>query len=297
MRHDDLYYEERNPSPLAQAWYDFKVQPLARAALYMLCFLLIISLFGPWIAPFGANEQFADALFLPPAWSDEGDLRFLLGTDTLGRDMISRILHGARYSFGLPLLIVCVTGAIGISIGAMVAMNVGMASASIQHVLSALLSIPSLLLALIIIAVIGPGLFNVAMAISLVFIPQFILVTRDVVLEELSKDYVVASRLNGVTSTYLFFSVILPNIVKPLVTQFSLALSAAILDIAALGFLGLGAQAPVPEWGAMLAVSLEYAYNTPWVMALPGLALFLTLGSVNIVGERLRATLRARMEH
>ncbi|RUO44208.1 peptide ABC transporter permease [Aliidiomarina taiwanensis] len=297
MRHDELYYEERNPSPLTQAWLDFKVQPLARAALYMLCFLLFISLFGPWLAPFGANEQFADALFLPPAWSNDGDLRFLLGTDTLGRDMISRILHGARYSFGLPLLIVCITGAIGITIGAMVAMSVGVASMSFQHILSALLSIPSLLLALIIIAVIGPGLFNAALAISLIFIPQFILVTRDVVLEELSKDYVVASRLNGVTSTYLFFSVILPNIVKPLVTQFSLALSAAILDIAALGFLGLGAQAPVPEWGAMLAVSLEYAYNTPWVMALPGLALFLTLGSVNIVGERLRATLRARMEH
>lgn len=144
---------------------------------------------------------------------------------------------------------------------------------------------------------IGPGLLNAAMAIGLVFIPQFLLTTRNAIVEELTKDYVVASRLNGVSTSYLFFAVILPNTVKALVTQFTLAFSAAILDIAALGFLGLGAQSPVPEWGAMLALSLEYAYNTPWVMALPGFALFVTLISVNLVGETLRSSLQARLEH
>lgn len=296
MRHD-LYYEERNPSPLQQAWLDFYAKPLARASLYTLCFLLFITLLGSFIAPFGANEQFSDALSLPPAWSNHGDLRFLLGTDSLGRDMLSRILHGARFTFGLPLLMVCIAGLLGMSAGVMVAMNAGLASASIKHLLGLFFSIPSLLLALIIIAVIGPGLSNAAIAIGLVFVPQFLLTTRNAIVEELDKDYVIASQLNGVSSSYLFMAVILPNIVKPLVTQFTLAFSAAILDIAALGFLGLGAQSPVPEWGAMLALSVELAYNTPWVMALPGLALFLTLISVNVMGETLRSTLQARMEH
>lgn len=296
MRHD-LYYEERNPSPLLQAWLDFYAKPLARASLYTLCFLLFIALFGSLIAPFGANEQFSDALSLPPAWSNHGDLRFLLGTDSLGRDMLSRILHGARFTFGLPLLMVCIAGLLGMGAGVMVAMNAGVASTSIKHLLGLFFSIPSLLLALIIIAVIGPGLSNAAIAIGLVFVPQFLLTTRNAIVEELDKDYVIASQLNGVSSSYLFLAVILPNIVKPLVTQFTLAFSAAILDIAALGFLGLGAQSPVPEWGAMLALSVELAYNTPWVMALPGLALFLTLISVNVMGETLRSTLQARMEH
>jgi len=296
MRHD-LYYEERNPSPLQQAWLDFYAKPLARASLYTLCFLLFIALLGSFIAPFGANEQFSDALSLPPAWSNHGDLRFLLGTDSLGRDMLSRILHGARFTFGLPLLMVCIAGLLGMSAGVMVAMNAGLASASIKHLLGLFFSIPSLLLALIIIAVIGPGLSNAAIAIGLVFVPQFLLTTRNAIVEELDKDYVIASQLNGVSSSYLFMAIILPNIVKPLVTQFTLAFSAAILDIAALGFLGLGAQSPVPEWGAMLALSVELAYNTPWVMALPGLALFLTLISVNVMGETLRSTLQARMEH
>ncbi|HLV47852.1 MAG TPA: ABC transporter permease subunit [Aliidiomarina sp.] len=297
MRHNDLYYEERNPSPLQQAWLDFYEKPLARAALYTLALLLFITLFGPVLAPFGANEQFIDALSLPPAWSNHGDLRFLLGTDSLGRDMTSRILHGARFTFGLPLLVVCIAGILGITAGAMAAMNVGVASSSVQHLLGVLFSIPSLLLALIIIAVIGPGLVNAAIAIGLVFIPQFLLATRTAIIEELNKDYVIASRLNGVSSAYLIFAVILPNIVKALVTQFTLAFSAAILDIAALGFLGLGAQSPAPEWGAMLTLSVELAYNTPWVMALPGLALFITLISVNVMGETLLSTLQARMEH
>lgn len=297
MQPNDLYYEERNPSPLQQAWLDFYVKPLARASLYTLCFLLFIALFGSWLAPFGANEQFSELLSLPPAWSNHGDLRFLLGTDSLGRDMLSRILHGARFTFGLPLLMVCMAALLGISAGVMVAMNVGVASSAVKHLLGVLFSIPSLLLALIIIAVIGPGLPNAALAIGLVFVPQFLLTTHNAIVEELGKDYVIASQLNGVSSRYLFVAVILPNIVKPLVTQFTLAFSAAILDIAALGFLGLGAQAPVPEWGAMLALSVEFAYNTPWVMALPGLALFITLISVNVMGETLRSTLQARMEH
>lgn len=292
----DLYYEERTPSPLQQVWLDFKANPLAMAGLYILSFLIFISIFAPLVAPFGANEQFTDSLSLPPAWSDQGDLRFLLGTDVLGRDMLSRLLHGAQLTFGLPLLVVFTAALIGIALGIAAAFTVGVKSSSLKHFLDVLFSIPSLLLALVIVAIIGPGLTNAVIAIGLVMIPQFLHITRNAIAEEVPKDYVVASKLNGVNTIYLVSYVIFPNIVKVVVINFTLALSAGILDIAALGFLGLGAQAPTPEWGAMLAQSLEVSYNTPWVMALPGLALFFTLISVNVVGEALRSALQHRLE-
>src|SRR5690554_1158297 len=295
-RASELYYEERNPSPLELVWLNFRANPLAMAGFYFLGFLGFISLFAPWVAPFGANEHFTEALSLPPAWSDDGDLRFLLGTDMLGRDMLSRLLHGAQLTFGVPLLVVLISAVIGIGLGVAAAVSVGVKSSSLKHFLDVLFSIPSLLLTLIIVAIIGPGLLNAVIAIGLVMIPQFLHITRNAVVDELPKDYVVASKLNGVSTLYLLSAVIFPNIVSVLVVSFTLALSAAILDIAALGFLGLGAQAPAPEWGAMLAQSLEVSYNSPWVMALPGLALFLTLMSVNIVGEALRSALQQQRE-
>ncbi|MCC5856446.1 MAG: ABC transporter permease subunit [Idiomarina sp.] len=295
MRNHDLYYEERHPSPLEQVWIDFKRNPLAMGALYILCFILFLSILGPLIAPYGSNQQFADSISLQPAWSEAGDLRFLLGTDELGRDMLSRLIHGARYTFGLPLLVVCLAAIVGMFIGAAAALTAGVKSSTLKHLLDVLLSIPSLLLALVIVAILGPGLMNALFAIGLALIPQFLHVTRNAVVDELKKDYVVASKLNGVSALYLMVRVVLPNSVKVLVVQLTIGLSAAILDIAALGFLRLGAQPPAPEWGSMLAQSLEVAYNSPWVMALPGLALFITLISVNIVGETLRSALQHRM--
>ncbi|RTE87134.1 MULTISPECIES: ABC transporter permease subunit [Gammaproteobacteria] len=295
MLDKNLYYEVKNPSPLQLVWQDLRANPISTATLYILGALLIISIFGPLLAPYGSNEQFIDAVSLPPAWSDQGDMRFLLGTDALGRDMVSRLMHGARYTFGLPMLAVIIAALVGCSLGAISAVNVGVKSSTVKHLLDVLLSIPSLLLALVIIAVIGPGLSNAILAIALVFIPQFLHITKNAIADEQKQPYVLASRLNGVDNRYLFFSVLLPNIIKAIVMHLTIALSAAILDIAALGFLGLGAQAPAPEWGAMLAQSLEVAYNSPWVMALPGLALFVTLISVNILGESIRSALDKRL--
>ncbi|CUS49105.1 MAG: ABC-type cationic peptide uptake system permease component SapC [Idiomarinaceae bacterium HL-53] len=295
MSDKSLYFEAKNPSPLALVWQDLRGNPVSMATIYILSALLLISLFGPLLAPYGANEQFTDAVSLPPAWSQKGDLRFLLGTDSLGRDMISRLMHGARYTFGLPLLVILSAAFIGCGLGAIAAVSVGVKSSTVKHLLDVLLSIPSLLLALVIIAIIGPGLTNATFAIGLVFIPQFLHITKNAIADEQKKPYVLASRLNGVSDRYMFFYVLLPNVVKAIIVHLTIALSAAILDIAALGFLGLGAQAPAPEWGAMLAQSLEVAYNSPWVMALPGLALFITLMSVSILGESMRSALQKRI--
>lgn len=296
MPRPNLYYEERMPSPLQRVWLEFRRNAFAIGALYILIFIVFISLFGPLLTPYGPNQQFIDAISLPPAWSVNGDVRFLLGTDELGRDMITRLIYGARYSFALPLLVVIISALIGVTLGAVAAMTVGVKSSTLKHLLDVLMSIPSLLLALVIIALTGPGLGNALLAIGLVMIPQFLHVTRNAIHDERRKPYVTASRLNGVSDYYLLTMVFFPNIVRVLVIQFTIGLSVAIFDIAALGFLRLGAQAPTPEWGSMLAQSLEVAYVTPWVMALPGLALFITLVSVNLVGETLRQAIQKQLE-
>ncbi|TRW49655.1 ABC transporter permease subunit [Aliidiomarina halalkaliphila] len=296
MPRANLYYEERSPAPLEMVWLEFRSKPLAMAALYMLLFITVLTVIGPLLTPYGANEQFIDAISLPPAWSESGNIRFLLGTDELGRDMVTRLIYGARYSFGLPVLVVLIAATIGIVLGAAAAMTVGVKSSTLKHLLDVLMSIPSLLLALIIVAILGPGLGNALFAIGLVLIPQFLHVTRNAIHDEQKRAYVTASKLNGVSKFYLLSHVIFPNIIKILVVQFTIGLSVAILDIAALGFLRLGAQAPTPEWGSMLAQSLEVAYVSPWIMALPGLALFLTLVSVNLVGETLRVAINRQLE-
>ncbi|EKE84769.1 ABC transporter permease subunit [Idiomarina xiamenensis] len=292
----NLYYQDRVPSPLTLIWQNFSRNRLAMAALYCLGLLLITMLASHALAPYDANQQFAESLSVAPSWTDAGDMRYLFGTDDLGRDMLSRIIIGSIYSFGYPLLIVLVAGFIGISLGALAGMSRGLKSSSLNHLLDVLLSIPSLLLALVVIAILGPSLENAVIAIVLVLIPQFLHATRNAVRDELKRDYVIASRLNGVPPRYLLWRVILPNITPVLVMHITLGISTAILDIALLGFLGLGAQAPAPEWGTMLARSLDQVYVSPWTMALPGLALFLTILSINVVGDSLRAAIKARAE-
>jgi len=296
MPRANLYYEERTPSPLERVWLEFRRNPLAMGGLYILIGIVLISIFGPWLTPYGPNQQIADAISLPPAWSENGDIRFLLGTDELGRDMVTRIIYGARYTFAYPFLVVLASASIGMLLGGIAAITVGVKSSTLKHLLDVIMSIPSLLLALIIIAITGPGLENALLAIGLVLIPQFLHVTRNAIYDEQRKPYVTASKLNGVSDFYLLTIVFFPNIVKVLVVQLTIGLSIAILDIAALGFLRLGAQSPTPEWGSMLAQSLEIAYISPWVMALPGIALFLVLVSVNLVGDTLRIAIQKQLE-
>lgn len=290
-----IYVQYREPSPLQQVWIHFRDNPFALAALYVFVLILLLMILAPWLAPHDAMQQFSERVLVPPSWDEQGQINFFFGTDDLGRDVLSRILYGARYSLGYPLLIVVIAGVIGCAIGAAAGLSKGIKSSSLNHLLDVVLSIPSLLLALIIIAILGPDLGNVVFAISLVLIPQFIHSVRNAVHDELYKDYVIAARLNGCSQWYLLTRVILPNITTVIVMQITLALSTAILDIAALGFLGLGVQAPLPEWGTMLARSLDQVYVSPWVMALPGLALFLTVFSINVIGDSLRAAIKERV--
>jgi cationic peptide transport system permease protein len=223
-----------------------------------------------------------------------GDVRFILGTDDLGRDVLSRLMNGATYTFGLSIIAALVTTLIGVVLGTFAGISKGVRSSVLNHVLDITLSIPSLLLAIIIIAVLGPGLLNTVWAIIFALLPQHVHSVRNLVVEELSKDHITAFRLDGASHWQILTRGVLPNIYEHIVVIFTMALSTAILDIAALGFLKLGAQPPTTEWGAILAENLSLIYLAPWTVGLPGVLLFIAVLSTNLVGDGLRQVLKGR---
>ncbi len=295
MSRFNLYQEEFHPSPLQHTWLEFKQSHIALMGLWCLGMFVFLMIFGPLIAPFDPLEQNLNILLAPPAWSSTGTIEHVFGTDSLGRDILSRLIHGCQITFGISLLLVLVAMLLGVAIGTAAGMSYGIRSSVLNHLMDSLMAIPTLLIAIIIVAILGTGLVNSMWAISLALTPIFIHNTRDFVRKELQKDYVIAAQLDGASKIQIFFHSILPNMVELLVMRGTLALSTAVLDITALGFLNLGAQAPSPELGTMLSESIEVAYMAPWTMALPGGTIFLMIMSINLVGDGLRSALRNRL--
>jgi len=296
MARENIYQEEEFPSPLLQLWYNFKEKPITMLAFWSFLALVVLAIFAPIITPFSSSQSHLDSILLPPAWNNAGDVSFLLGTDKLGRDMLSMLMHGASFTFGLSFIIVIISAAIGVIIGSLSALTSGLKSSFLNHFLDVILSIPSLLLAIVIVAILGTGLSNTVLAIIIVLIPQFIHITRNEVKNEFSKDYVLASKLDGASSLRILQYSIFPNIIERIITHATLAQSAAILDIAALGFLGLGAPTYIPEWGAMLSSGIDLFYIAPWTVYFPGLAILFAVIATNLVGEGLRHALKVRKE-
>ncbi len=263
----------------------------AMLGLFFLFIILIAALFSPIIAPYDPAEQFSDSLRLPPAWTAEGSIEFIFGTDDLGRDLFSRIIYGTRLSLGLSAVVVIIATVFGVLLGAVAGLTRGVIEFVILRLMDIILAVPSLLLAIVIIAIIGPGLPNAIYAVAIVLIPHFVRIVRATIKEEMNKDYVIAAQLDGANKARLFTHSILPNILPPLIVQISLAFSTAIIDIAALGFLGLGAQPPNPEWGTILSQSRDYIQLAPWTVTIPGVAILIAVLSINLVGDGLRDAL------
>lgn len=297
MAQFNLYQEEYHPSPWQYTWIAFKENHIAVVGLFCLLFFVFITLFSPIIAPFDPTYQTTGDLLIPPAWFDNGGISHLLGTDALGRDMLSRVLYGCRMTFGISVLLVLLTMLIGVGIGAVAGMSKGFRSSFVNHTLDSIKAIPTLLIAIIIVAILGTGLVNSMWAIMLALIPQFVHQTREFISNEMQKEYVMASKLDGASNIQLFFRTILPNMGEVLVVQCTIALSISVLDISALGFLNLGAQGSLPELGHMLSEGIEVAYLAPWTIAIPGGAIFLMMISINLVGDGLRSALRNRLLH
>jgi dipeptide transport system permease protein len=284
------------PGPLAEFWHYFSENHGAVGGLVVIAIVVLAAVFADQVAPHPPAEQFRDHFLAPPFWMAGGSAEFLLGTDAVGRDILSRIIHGARYSLLIGLIVVTLSLSVGVVLGLVAGFSRGVVEALIMRLMDILLALPSLLLAIVIVAILGPGLANAMIAVAIVYLPAYTRLTRASVIGELSKDYVVASRVNGAGLARLMFATVLPNCMAPLIVQATLGFSNAILDAAALGFLGLGAQPPTPEWGTMLADAREFVLRAWWVVTFPGLAILITVLAFNLMGDGLRDALDPKLK-
>jgi dipeptide transport system permease protein len=284
------------PGPVAEFWHYFSENKGAVAGLITIVLVVLAAIFANVIAPYGAAEQFRDHFLAPPFWMEGGSTQFLLGTDAVGRDILSRILYGSRFSLVIGLIVVTLSLSVGIVLGLIAGFSRGVLETLIMRLMDIVLALPSLLLAIVIVAILGPGLVNAMVAVAIVYMPHYTRLTRASVISETSKDYVTASRVAGAGVLRLMFITVLPNCVAPLIVQATLGFSNAILDAAALGFLGLGAQPPTPEWGTMLADAREFVLRAWWVVTFPGLAILITVLAFNLMGDGLRDALDPKLK-
>jgi dipeptide transport system permease protein len=281
---------------LREFWFYFRENRGAVIGLYIFAVFAVLALFGPWVAPHDATEQFRAATLQPPAWQEGGSWTHILGTDPLGRDMLSRLIVGARYSFFVGVVVVSIAASGGIIIGLIAGFAPKWVDSIIMRVMDIVLAFPSLLLALVLVAILGPSLTNAMIAIAIVLQPHYVRLTRASVMSERQKDYVTSARVAGAGIFRLMFVTVLPNCLAPIIVQAALSFSTAILDAAALGFLGMGAQPPTPEWGTMLAEAREFILRAWWVVTFPGVAILVTVLAINLMGDGLRDALDPKLK-
>jgi dipeptide transport system permease protein len=281
---------------LGEFWHYFSQNRAAVIGLLVFVALMLMAIFAPAIAPHDPDQQFRQNLLQPPAWEDGGSWQFILGTDDVGRDMLSRLIFGARFSLAIGFFVVVGALLSGVILGLLAGFFRGVVDVVIMRLMDIVLSFPSLLLALVLVAILGPGLVNAMIAIAIVYQPYFARLTRASVLAEKNREYVVSARVAGAGPLRLMLVTILPNCLAPLIVQATLSFSNAILDAAALGFLGMGAQPPTPEWGTMLAEAREFILRAWWVVTMPGLAILVTVLAINLMGDGLRDALDPKLK-
>ena len=282
--------------PWREFWSSFAENKGAVAGLVIIVTISLVAIFADLIAPYSPIAQSRDAFLVPPFWVEGGSTRFLLGTDDVGRDLLSRLIYGARYSLLIGCIVVTLSLAAGILLGLVAGFFRGIVEDLIMRAMDIMLALPALLLAIVIVAILGPNLTNAIMAVAVVILPHYVRLTRAAVIGEISKEYVTASRVSGAGLLRLMFITVLPNCMAPLIVQATLGFSTAILDAASLGFLGLGAQPPTPEWGSMLAKAREFVQSAWWVVTFPGLAILITVLAFNLAGDGLRDALDPKLK-
>ena len=284
------------PHPLAEFWLYFRANAGAVAGLFVIIGLIVVALLADVISPHSPIVTNNTVFLKPPFWQDGGTLAYPLGTDAIGRDILSRLIHGARLSLLIGIAVVILAVFAGTVLGLVAGFFRGMIEIVIMRLMDITLTLPSLLLAIVIVAILGPGLMNAMLAVSVVLLPHYVRIARAAVISEVAKDYVTAARVTGAGRMRLMFKEVLPNCVAPLIVQATLGISTAILDAAALGFLGLGAQPPTPEWGTMLADAREFVVRAWWVVTLPGIAILVTVLAFNLFGDGLRDALDPKLK-
>ena len=280
----------------SELYFELKKNRGAMIGIIIILISLIIALFAPFIAPHNPTEVFPEALRLPPSFISGGKAGFFFGTDDIGRDLLSRLIYGSRISLSVGFSVVVLSLISGTFLGVIAGFYGGFIDRSIMRLTDLIMSLPSILFAIVIVAVLGPGITNAIVAVSVVAIPNFIRIIRAQVMVEKNRQYVDAAKLFGAKNFRIMFIEILPNCMAPLIVQASLGFSDGILNVAALGFLGLGAQAPMSEWGTMLSDARSFIESSPWMVTLPGLCILLTVLSFNLLGDGLRDALDPRLK-
>ncbi len=274
------------------AWRVMQRNRLSLFGLGVMGVFIFMGIFAPLLAPYDPLQQELIEKFRPPSFDHP------MGQDQLGRDILSRIIYGARVSLTAGIAAVVFATTIGAVVGVVAGYVGGWVDSSFMRVMDVLLAFPSILLAIVIVTVLGQGLAKAMLAVGIVSVPQIARVVRATVLSVRERDYVLASRALGATNRRTIFSAVLPNCMGPLIVQATLTLATAILDVAALSFLGLGATAPSPEWGAMLTDAFRAGYGVfvtgQHAILFPGIAIGLSVLAVNFIGDGLRDALDPR---
>jgi peptide/nickel transport system permease protein len=284
------------PSGAWQAWRQQAVattrkllaNPLTATGVAVIALLVFVAAFAPWLSPHDPLRQDLGAALQPPGAAH------WFGTDEFGRDVFSRLIHGTRITLFIVMLVTVVVGPLGMAVGVVSGYFGGRVDAVCMRVTDVFLSFPSLVLALAFVAALGPGIQNAIIAISLAAWPPIARLARAETLSIRSSDYIAAVRLQGASSLRIILSHVVPMCLPSVVVRITLNMAAIILTAAGLGFLGLGAQPPSPEWGAMLSSGREFVLTSWWIAAIPGCAILLTSLAFNLFGDGLRDILDPR---
>jgi peptide/nickel transport system permease protein len=283
--------ESRRQARLGQLyrqWLAFKRNPMAVAGLVIIVLLLLIAAFAPLIAPFDPIAQTLDKRLLPPSATN------WFGTDALGRDIFSRIVYGTRITLVIVLLVVVTVGPFGLLIGAISGYYGGWVDRLLMRITDVFLAFPRLVLALAFVAALGPGIVNAIIAIAITTWPPYARVARAETMVIRNQDYIAAMRLQGASQGRIIWKHVVPMCMSSLIVRTTFDMAGIILTAAGLGFLGLGAQPPMPEWGAMISAGREQIFDQWWVATFPGVAICIVALGFNLLGDGLRDVMDAR---
>ncbi|HEY3542871.1 MAG TPA: ABC transporter permease [Gaiellaceae bacterium] len=278
----------------SDAWFRLRRNPGAIAGFLLVLLFVVCAVFAPWIAPHKPLDQDLSLLKngVPPGPS----LKHWFGVDTLGRDEFSRVIYGARLSLVVGVVSVAVGLSIGIVLGSIAGYVGGVVDTLVMRSMDVVLAIPGLLFAIGVVALMGPGLFHIMIAVGVTQVPIFARLLRGSILAQRENDFVLAARSVGVRGRTILVSHILPNAISPVIVQGTLALATAIIEVAALSFLGLGDQNPArPEWGAMLTETNAYLQTAPFLAIIPGCAIVVSALGFNLIGDALREALDPKL--
>lgn len=257
-------------------------KPGAVAGAVIVLVAVLTAILAPWIAPHPPTKIYYEAVQAPPSWQHP------FGTDQLGRDVLSRVIYGARISMTVGVIVVAIGLSFGTLLGLLAGYYQGWVDQVVMRVMEILLAFPEILLAIAIVAILGPDLNNTMIAVGISVIPVYALTVRSSVLSILEREYIQAARALGASNLWIIFHHVLPNVASPILVVATVNVGVAILVAAGLSYVGLGAQPPTPEWGSMLSQARDYLQTSWWIATFPGLAITLVVLGFNLLGDALR---------